>query len=324
MSRVARTIATVCVVALAAYCTDRTRLDSQRHYLSTQRYEDTYYVPPEAWLRIFSLGHREALADLLWLRMLVYFGEDMSHRGSSRHLFRYADAIIALNPNFIRAYRWVATTGAYRPNGRGIEDVRKAIEYLERAAQVAPDDGHVAWELGAFYLYDLRPLLKDEAERERAKRVAFDHLKVAVLRRAAPPWMSLNIANLLTDMGERDRQIAYLQQLYEQSSERDREQIMIQLERLKNSSFAEAFVRDHANAEAQRKRDFPYLDLEMFLQVGAKPAYDHLPLLLHGFDPSAVRTAVEGVDTVGDTAPDEAPPDEAPPDEAPPDEATAD
>ena len=292
MSRAGRAGALVCAVALAALCADRTRVDSQQHYLSTQRYEDVYYAPPPAWLHVFSLGHREALAGLLWMRMLVYFGEDLVQRGAMLHLYEYADAVLSLDPMFIRAYRWIAVAGVYRPSSRGIKDVRKAIDYLERASKLAPDDGVLAWDLGSFYLYELRPLLKDPKEREEATRRAMEHIRVAVLRKGAPPWVSLSSAGLLESMGQREQQMAFLQDAYAQaSSENARDQIKELLGRLRTASFVEAFTREQERAEALRKRDFPYLDSDLFLQVGAKPAYDHLPLLLHGFDPSAVLSA---------------------------------
>jgi hypothetical protein len=294
MPRAALTLATVCALALASYGAERTRIDSQHHYLSTQRYEDVYYTPPPAWLHVFSLGHREALAGLLWLRMLVYFGEDLVQRGTTLHLYQYADAIVSLDPMFIRAYRWIAVAGAYRPSNRGIEDVRKGIDYLERASKLAPDDGVLAWDLGSFYLYELRPMLKDPKEREEATRKATEHIRVAILHKGAPPWVSLSSAGFLENMGQREQQIAFLQEAYAlASSDYARDQIAALLGRLRSESFAEAFTREQARAEELRKRDFPYLDIELFLQVGPKPAYDHLPLLLQGFDPSAAPSHEE-------------------------------
>jgi hypothetical protein len=295
MQRTLRIGSIVCALVLAGYCAGRTRVDSQRHYASTQRYEDTYFVPPPFWLGVFSLGYREALADLLWMRMLVYFGEEAIQKGPTRYLYDYADAVLSLDPYFIRAYRWIAITGAYRPKNRGRVDIDKAVSYLERASALAPDDGLVAWDLGAFYQYELLPLLKDEGERAECKRKAVEQMRVAVLRGAAPSWATLSTAGQLERMGRREQQITFLQEAYTQaSSAEDRAAIASQLAYLKSASFAEAFQRELAQAEEQRARSFPYLDLELFLQVGAKPAYDHLPLLIHGFDPQAAQMQLAG------------------------------
>lgn len=279
----------VILLIAAAVCADRTRLDSQHHFASTQRYEDVYYLPPPAWLKVFSLGYREALASYIWMRTLIYFGDEMVHHGRTKYLFTYADAMLDLDPYFVRAYRWIATTGSYRLGSSGLPDIRRSIDYLERAARLFPDDGEIAWDLASFYLYELKPHVTDEKERAEANRKGIEHLQVAVLHGAGPAWLALNAAAELEKMGQREQQIAFLQEAYGQvSSDDTRKRIEEQLAVLQSASFAEAFAREQAQAEASRKRDYPYLDMDLFLQVGTKPAFDHLPLLLNGFDPSPV------------------------------------
>ena len=287
--------ALVVVVCIgAALCAGHTRLNSQRHFASTQRYEDIYYLPPPDWLVVFSLGYREALSGLIWLRTLVYFGDELVHRGSAQYTLTYADAILELDPYFARAYRWIAISNAYRPGEVDTKSVRSGIRYLERAARLMPDDGQIAWDLASFYLFELKPYLKDPKEIEEAQRKGAEHMRTAAMLGAGPPWLALNAAAEMEKMGQREQQIAFLQEAYGQvSTDEVREQIQRQLAVLQNQSFAEAFAREQDQAEASRKRDFPYLDFDLFLQVGQKPAFDHLPLLKHGFDPTAAQSAVE-------------------------------
>jgi tetratricopeptide (TPR) repeat protein len=289
----------VLALITAGLVAGKTRLDSQNHFLSTQRYEDVYYLPPPGWLKLFSLGYREALAGYVWMRTLIYFGDEMVHRGKTKYLYTYADAMLELDPFFAKAYRWIATTGAYRAYGNGLPDIKRSIQYLERAARIFPDDGEIAWDLASFYLYELKPHLKDKKEREAANRKGLEHLQVAVLRGAGPPWLALNTASQLEEMGQREQQIAFLQEAYGQVSSDDvRLRIEQELAHLQSASFAEAFTREQAQAEAARKRDYPYLDMDLFLQVGSKPAFDHLPLLLNGFDPSPVVDDVADAETL--------------------------
>jgi hypothetical protein len=220
----------------------------------------------------------------------------MVHRGSSKYLYTYADAMLSLDPYFVRAYRWIATTGAYRQGSSGVPDIRRSIEYLERAARLFPDDGEIAWDLASFYLYELKPHLTDEKEREAANEKGLEHLQVAVLKGAGPAWLVFNAASQLEKMGQREQQIAFLQAAYSQVSADDvRKRIEEELAALQSASFAEAFTREQAQAEAARKRDYPYLDFDLFLQVGGKPAFDHVPLLRNGFDPSALLNDGESV-----------------------------
>jgi tetratricopeptide (TPR) repeat protein len=299
MQRLGRALVIVALIA-AALCAGHTRLDSQRHFASTQRYQDIYYLPPPEWLKVFSLGYYEAMASLVWMRTLIYFGDEMVQRHPSKYLYAYADAMLALDPYFVRAYRWVATAGSYRVGTTGKPDVLRAIDYLERAARLFPDDGEIAWDLASFYLYELKPLASSDKEREEANRKGLEHLQVAVLRGAGPPWLVMNAASQLEKMGQREQQIAFLKEAYGQvSSDEVRKQIEDQLGLLQSQSFAEAFAREQAQAEANRKRDYPFLDLDLFLLVGAKPAFDHVPLLRNNFDPSPV---VDGEATDADEA----------------------
>lgn len=286
----------VLVIALlvgAALVSSRTRLDSQGHFASTQRYEDVYYLPPPDWLKVFSLGYREALSSLVWMRTLIYFGDEMVNRGRSKYLYKYADAMLALDPYFARVYRWIAISGSYRTGTSGVPDVRRSIDYLERAARLFPDDGEIAWDLASFYLYELKPHLPEGKERESVHRKGLEHLQVAILRGAGPPWLAMNASSQLEQLGQREQQIAFLQEAYGQVQSDDvKKRIEQQLAALQSASFAEAFAREQALAESKRKRDYPYLDIDLFLQVGTKPAFDHVPLLVHKFDPSAVATDV--------------------------------
>jgi tetratricopeptide (TPR) repeat protein len=280
------------LVLAVAQC-GKSREDSQRHFLSTQRYEDVYYLPPPDWLEVFSLGHREALAGLIWLRALVYFGEEIVHRGPSAHLTEYAEAMLRLDPWFKRVYHWIAINSVYRLGKVSREHVQTAIDYLDRGARLFPDDGELAWDLAAFYLYELRPYLKG-AEREEATRKGNEHLRVAILRGTGPVWLALTAASELEKLGQIEHQIAYLQDVYAHTSdEPTREAIRRRMAKLRDRGFAEAFERAEEDLQAARARSFPYLETELFVHVGAKPAFDGKALLLRGFDPEPLSHGEE-------------------------------
>jgi hypothetical protein len=282
--------ALLAVVALASVMALQTRAASESHFLSTQRYEDVYYLPPPAWLGLFSLRHKEALADLIWLRSLIYFGDELHNRGSVQHIYQYTDGMLALDPYFKKVYQWVAACALYRPGKVTSQDARKVIAYLERAIHVFPDDGELAWTLGANYVYELPPLLETDAERAEAKRRGLEHLKVAALRGAGPPWLGLTTAAELDKLGQREQEIEHLQAVYDQVSDPAfKASIEQRLSRLRNASFAEALRHTYEELEAGRKRDFPYLDSELYLLVGKRPAFDGTALILRHFDPESER-----------------------------------
>lgn len=284
----------VAVCIGSALCAGHTRLDSQQHYASTQTFEDVYYLPPTEWLQVFSLDYREALAGLVWLRTLIYFGDQLVRRGDSAYLFTYANAMVGLDPYFARAYRWVAIANAYKPGTYDVHAIEKSIDFLERAARLMPDDGEIAWDLASFYLFELKPYLKDPTKIAEAQRKGAEHMQVAAMRGAGPPWLAISAANELEKLGQREQQIAFLQEAYGQvGSDSVRAQIAAQLGTLRSQSFAEAFSLAQQRAEAERARDFPYLDFDLFLQVGSRPAFDHIPLLRSGFDPVVVQSTLD-------------------------------
>ena len=103
------------VAALGGIGSLRSR--SMAHYLETQSYEDIYYLPPPDWLEVMSLGYRRALADLIWLRALIYFGDEFMHQGEVKHVHNYGESMLNLDPDFRRVYRWVGVAGVYTPKG---------------------------------------------------------------------------------------------------------------------------------------------------------------------------------------------------------------
>ena len=263
-----------------------TRTHAFRHHMQTQQYEDRYYLPPPDWLVVSSLGHREALASLVWVAMLENFGEELQFRGGAKYFFHYGDAIIALDPAFKRAYEWVGTVSLYRLGKPSLEDARRAGHYLERAAELFPNDGELMWLLGAHYSYEMPPLLRDKDEKAKIKRKGLEYVQAAALLGAGPPWLGLTAAQNLESLGQKDRAIRYLSEIYMTVEDPDsKAQIAQRLMSLKNASFIEAMNRAETEMRTGKQAHFPYLNDALYLLVGPRPPFDEADALLHYFDP---------------------------------------
>lgn len=283
-------IGTVLLVACAvASIGELCRARAQQQLLSTRTYEDVYYLPPNEYLIVGSLGYRSALADLIWMKALVYFGNELIRNGNVRHLFRYSDAMIALDADFKRVYRWVANGAVYRPGEVTAENVHTAIRYLEVAAKRFPDDGQVAWELGANYMFELAPfLVRGSPEYIATRQKGLEYLEAAALRGAGPPWLVLQTAGQLTALGRNEQAIRHLEDMYEVASDPDvKEQIAHKLTQLRSESYVEAFRRTAQELDAARVRDFPYVDPTLYLLLGSRPPFGGDTWLAQGFDPAA-------------------------------------
>jgi hypothetical protein len=264
------------------------RHKAMNHYLSTQHYEDVYYLPPAEWLPVFSLGYRKALCDLIWMKALIYFGDELYHRGNVKHLYEYTEAMLKLDKYFKAVYLWVSSSSIYRSGDVTVADVRMAIKYMERAVRLFPNDGELAWDLGANYVYELAPILTDHAEKVEAKKRGIPYLQAAALRGAGPRWLGLTNASQLIKLGRTEQAIRQLEAIYSTTANPElREQIEKRLAVLRNSSYAEAMKHVVNDLEKSHQRDFPYLSQTLYLLVGPRPLIDEAALILNNFDPLA-------------------------------------
>ena len=96
------------------------------------------FVPPVEVARF--VPYRELLADLLWCRLLVYYGSNWGGEGDLSQVEDFLDNIVALDPRFKPVYEWGAFAVAYRTGTATQEEFRSSLRYLERAMKEFPDD----------------------------------------------------------------------------------------------------------------------------------------------------------------------------------------
>lgn len=251
------------------------RLRSREHVLATQAYEDNYYLPPASWLPVVSLGHQEALADLLWMRSLVYFGEEMVARAGLEHVFDYADAVLALDPDFRAVYHWIGMAGLYQPVAITPDEVHRTLEIQRRGLQRFPDDGELAWSIGATLAFELPPLLSDDEARDAARTEGADYLAMASRLGAAPEWAVLSNASMLARVGRAEAAARHLEEMY--ATVRDeaiRAEIADRIAALRSDSYARAFAAANQEEELARLRELPYVDPDLYFLIGPRSEPD--------------------------------------------------
>ncbi len=91
------------------------RVDERRADLPPE--QDIAVLPPPHYLEAMSLGYREALADLVWIRALVFAGERLGETDTNM-VGRYVEGITTLAPRFHRPYLWGGITAIYGGAGR--------------------------------------------------------------------------------------------------------------------------------------------------------------------------------------------------------------
>lgn len=306
-------IVALVLLAAGAYAQRALRLAAWDDYQATQTYEDLYYLPPPGWLGLISLGYRQALADLLWMDALVYFGEELVTGHAAKYVFDYAEAMLALDPDFRAVYRWVGVAAFYRPGGVPPEEGWKGVEFLERAVKRWPDDGELAWDLGATLAFEVPPMLTDLEEREAAKRRGLEHLAVAARLGFGPPWLALTNAKELSKLGRAEQAIRHLEEAYSTVTDPEtRQRIANELTQLRTDRYATAFAQAHEQEKRAWEQSYPYFSApypggkhrvsrqgrtvpDLFGLVGAPDRAAYFTMLREGFVPPR-QESVLGLD----------------------------
>jgi hypothetical protein len=264
-----------------------TRLSAVEQYRARQRYEDVYYLPPSQWMPVLSFGYQAAVADLLWCRSLVYFGEQLMRRGHLDNLFNYADSIIILDPDFKAVYGWTTTVAMFRPGEFNLDEDIRAVNYARMAAKRWPADGELAWHLGSTLRYELMPELNERPElRKKVAEEAAEQLANAAALGAGPPWLALNSAALLTKLGKKELAIRNLEEVFATVQNAESKQLIAeQLAALRTQTYVEAMREANEQLEQQHMRSFPYLDPSLFMLLGPRAEVSRAQLLARGFLP---------------------------------------
>ena len=263
--------ATLSIALLAAAATFSRSVAAPSHSRA-ETYEDVYYAPPAAWLPLISLGHREALADLLWCRALVYQGDETVHGGGLDHVFDYTEAMLALDPDFRAVYVWISSAGIYSPEAVTEADMDRTIALVRRGRERFPNDGELAWVLGATLAFEAPPYTP-EARREAVRLEGIENLMEAVRLGAAPEWLVLSNTSILSRLGHADRAVEHLEEMYSRvTDDHVRESIAARIQSVRSDAYGAAFVEENDRIESERLRTFPYLDPELYLLIRPEPA----------------------------------------------------
>lgn len=147
------------------------------------------YLPSSETALALSLGHRPALADVFWVRGVLYFGGEMNNRRKYEWLTQYIDLVTALDPDFVDVYQWGGMALIVRQNQVEFEDVMMANEILERGTERFVDNWELPMSAMANCSFYVTPRSADEAEALQACRARF--MRIAAFRPGAPASLAL-------------------------------------------------------------------------------------------------------------------------------------
>jgi hypothetical protein len=222
--------------------------------------DDTLSLPGATALRVASLGHTEAAADLVAARTNVYFGAQVAAHGDSRWLERYLTTALDLDPSFHGLYKRGATMLVYTGKEFSEGALLAADRILTRGARAFPSDWEIWFQLGFNLLFELPRLTGEDDARVPAWRPrGVEALRQATLLDGVPPWLPNLAAQMLTKQGGEELALRHLEQTYAVTSdEATREQIRRKLASLRGTTIAAALEREAADLQKLVDERYPY------------------------------------------------------------------
>jgi hypothetical protein len=246
---------------------------------------DTPYAPSPADASYMSLGYREVMADVLWIRLAGYFGDD---KNTAAGVAGLVEAVVALDPQFQRAYNWGGRAITIAHYGVDQSAYLRAIAVLERGGEQFPDDYRMPYLAGQIYTQDL--VTDDPAQRREWDEKGTLLIESAIRKPGAPAEVAAWAAVMRTKLGEHERAVQGLREMLLLTTDTAAEQRLIaklaELEKRDSDELAVEISAARLRFTRAWQADRPLLPATMYVLLG--------PRLDAAFD--LTRTATGGRD----------------------------
>jgi hypothetical protein len=254
------------------------------------------FAPSPSAASILSLGYRELAADLLFFRLIGYFGgKDAAPSGVAA----LVEAIATVDPYYEKIYTWggramVATRGG------GNEIAERAVRLLERGAAHFPSSAKIPKLAGEILLSDYEPANADERRlvQERAARF----IESAVRKPYADASTATLAATLRTKLGQRLHAIDSLREMILITNDVGARQQLLdklaELEARDGQALAAELLEARRGFDESWRRQRPAVPSSMFVLVGAPPraGFDLVELATGGRDLVEFTSVVDPTD----------------------------
>jgi hypothetical protein len=136
----------VVLMILVALFPVQKEIDAKRGHWTKE--EELLYLPSGNMLKIISLGFDEAMSDILYIRMINYFGTHLMTDRTYTWLYHMADLVTTLDPYFRFPYIFAGLV--LNLEGHQFENARKI---LTKGMKVFPGDWYFPFVLGLNYFF---------------------------------------------------------------------------------------------------------------------------------------------------------------------------
>lgn len=231
------------------------------------RDQDVLYLPPAQHLGPMSLGFREALADLIWIRAVIFAGERI---GATNYawIMEYLEAIYTLAPEFRRPYAWGGVAFIYSGESIDRSMIDRALKLYERALEHFPEDHELLFAAGMLLTRDVQSI---PGYSDDERRAAMDE-GAAMIRKAAafgaPPLVRELAATLVSEGGADQLAIQFLEtQLLQAEDEAHRRLLQQKLEAAIGEAGVESLERMREAFIEEHRRERAYLPPDLYILI---------------------------------------------------------
>jgi hypothetical protein len=196
---------------------------------------DEPYAPAPATAPLVTLGYRELVADLLFLRLKGYFG---GRESTANGVASLVEAIVALDPQFHRIYEWGARAITLASRGVDNAALLRALAVLDAGSRRFPDDWKLPYLAGEIYTQDLQTT--DPAQRRAWDERGTLLTESAIRKPKAPVEAATWAATMRTRLGQHQRAVDGLREmLLTTSDEAARARLFAKLAELEHDAAGE-------------------------------------------------------------------------------------
>jgi tetratricopeptide (TPR) repeat protein len=168
------------------------------------------WLQDAATMRRLALGFDSLIADVYWMRAVVYFGRQrLTDRQDKNYdlLFPFLDFVTTLDSRFTTAYRFGAIfLSEAAPGGPGRPDL--AVALLKRGAERTPERWEYLHDIGFVYFTTYRDYQQAAEWYQRASEIE-----------GAPFWLKATAAAVLVQGGERQGARLIWRQMFESAND---------------------------------------------------------------------------------------------------------
>jgi hypothetical protein len=179
--------------------------------------EEPLYIPTGRLLPYLSLGHKQLLADLLWLRTILYFGEHSLTDRDFPYLYHLVDIVTTLDPCFLEPYLFGGIALSLEAHA-----VEESNSLLQKGMKHFPNEWRIPFYLGFNYWY-----FKEE------RGQAAQYVALASQLPGAPSYLSRLAATLYLQGGQGEVALKFLREIHSRfQDERIRENLEKKMEEI--------------------------------------------------------------------------------------------